>query len=72
MYDHFELQMRYAREQGHRVDLATLTRRDAVRDLTEEDVTAFLGAQGMMDICHRLTPAGILIACRNVTNPYVD
>lgn len=70
MYGHFEMQMQYAREQGLRLDLVGLAMRPTISALEAQDVAEFLGLIGMQDLCERLTPDGILVACRGSRNPY--
>ena len=70
MYGHFELQMRFAREQGRRLDLNGLTPTTTIAALDVDDVEQFLGNIGLGELCAHLIPAAILTACREAQNPY--
>jgi hypothetical protein len=70
MYNHFELQMRYAREQGRRLDLSGLPAVPSVSALEAQQITQYLSKIGMVDLCARLRPEIILTACREARNPY--
>lgn len=72
MYNHFELQMRYAREQGRRIDLGGFAERATIAAIEEEDVRLFLTGIAMQELCERLTPTEIVAACRGARNPYED
>ena len=72
MYNHFDLQMRYAREQGRQIDLSGFANRATVAAIEEADVELFLAGIAMQELCERLTPAEILAACRGAQNPYED
>jgi hypothetical protein len=70
MYNHFELQMRYAREQGRPVDLGGLAETPTIAALTTQGIERYLNSIGMQALCTRLTPYTILTACREARNPY--
>lgn len=70
MYNHFDLQMRYAREQGRHLELGGLAAAQTIAALNVHEVEQYLGGIGMNDLCTRLTPQAILVACREARNPY--
>ena len=72
MYNHFDLQMRYAREQGRRIELGGFAERETIAAIEENDVVVFLREIDMEELCRRLTPEKIVEACRMARNPYED
>lgn len=72
MYNHFDLQMRYARDQGRRIELSGFGERATIAAITEPDVQTFLAKIKMDSLRDRLTAAKIVTACRESRNPYED
>ena len=72
MYKHFDLQMRYERKQGRKLNLDGFAKRDTIAAIEENDVAAFLASIEMQELCDRLTPARIVDACRGAKNLYED
>jgi hypothetical protein len=72
MYNHFELQMRYACEQGRSISLLGFAERATIAAIEEVDVENFLEKINMKDLCDRLTVAVIVETCRGAKNPYED
>lgn len=72
MYQHFDLQMRFERKQGRKLNLEGFAKRDAIAVIEEDDVTAFLASINMQELCEQLTVGRILKACREAKNPYAD
>ncbi|MFP3978703.1 hypothetical protein [Marinobacter sp. KMM 10035] len=70
MFEHFDLQMQFSRQQAKRVTLTGLKESDTVASIEEIDIDSFLESIGMKELCRTLGPANILNACRNVRNPY--
>ena len=72
MYDHFDLQMRFERKQGRKLDLLGFPNRTTISAIEEHDVESFLSTIGMRQLCKELTVAKIVRACREARNPYDD
>ncbi len=72
MYNHFDLQMRYVRDQSRKIDIRGFAERATIAALEEADVETFLARIGMDELCKSLTPARIVTACREARNPYED
>ncbi|MEX0810277.1 MAG: hypothetical protein WD044_16245 [Dongiaceae bacterium] len=70
MYSHFEQHMRYTRDQGTKIDLAHFPRRLNLLEVSVADVTAFFNRTALADVCENVGADRILVAARNVTNPY--
>jgi len=69
-YEHFEMSMEFAREQGKKVKLGGVRSGIELAQLEEQDVSAALDYAGMSDLCQKLVPAKILQACLESKNPY--
>ncbi|MYB76785.1 MAG: hypothetical protein F4X83_06770 [Chloroflexi bacterium] len=72
MYNHFDLQMRFERQQGRELPLQKFSHCTSISAITEADVREFLTSINMQDLCEKLTPGKIAEACREVRNPYED
>ena len=72
MYSHFDLQMRYQREQGRELPLRGFPNRATISAIEEEDVENFLTSINMQTECEKLTAERIVVACRESRNPYED
>lgn len=70
MYESFDAQMKYAREQAIKVDIRGLTPVATVAALDDAHVAQFMGKIGMAQLCTRLTPQTIVLASREARNPY--
>jgi len=70
MYEHFESQMQYAREQGRQVNLRGLPASPTIAALKSRDIETFLEGIGMEGLCRGLTSEAILNAVRESKNPY--
>ena len=70
MYEPFQLQMNYARQQARKVDLRGLKRSTTISALTKQDIEKFLDGIHMKELCDELGSAEILRACREAKNPY--
>lgn len=70
MFEHFDLQMQFSRQQAKNINLSGLKDSETVAALEASDIEIFLGGIGMRDLCSQLGPENILAACRNVRNPY--
>jgi hypothetical protein len=72
MYEHVELQMRFAREQGRRLELKGFATATPIGGITQSHIQEFLEKLEMGDLCRNLKPATILRACQTAGNPYED
>ena len=72
MYSHFDLQMRYQREQGREIPLRGFSNRATISAIEEEDVENFLTSINMQTMCEKLTATRIVMACRESRNLYED
>lgn len=73
MYEHFDNQMKYAREQSRKIELIGIPPGlPAIASLTEQHVSDFMDSADMGDLCHRIGARKILEACVNAKNPYAD
>lgn len=72
MFEHFDLQMQFSRQQAKNISVSGLRASDTVANLKESDIEIFLNHIGMEELCKRLGSSNILEACRNVRNPYED
>lgn len=72
MYHHFDLQMRYEREQGRQLDLNGFPNSSTISAIDENQVETFLCKIGMKKLCEDLTASNIVDACRTSRNPYDD
>lgn len=70
MYEHFNLQMAYARQQGKKLALDSLVYRKKMSELTDEDIQQFLEKIEMGKLCAEIGAATIREACNNIENPY--
>jgi len=70
MYEHFDLQMRYTREQSKQVKLGGFAKRNSISDIEEIDIEQFLKKIGMKKLCDQLTATKILAECKRAKNPY--
>ena len=72
MYDHFDLQMRFERQQGRKLDLGGFPDCATIAAIEADHVETFLASKHMKDLCDRLTVGRIVTACREAKNPYED
>ncbi|HAC88084.1 MAG TPA: hypothetical protein DCF95_09075 [Gammaproteobacteria bacterium] len=70
MFEHFDLQMQFSRQQAKSINVSGLKESDTVAALEARNIEAFLEGIGMSDLCSQLGAENILAACRNVRNPY--
>lgn len=70
MFEHFDLQMQFSRQQAKYIKVSGLKESNTVAALEARDVEIFLENIGMSDLCSKLGAENILAACRNVRNPY--
>ena len=70
MFEHFDLQMQFSRQQAKNIKISGLKESNTVAALEEDDIEVFLTSIGLSDICSKLGSKNILDACRNVRNPY--
>lgn len=70
MFEHFDLQMQFSRQQAKNIKVSGLKESDTVASLVAKDIEIFLEDIGMRDLCSKLGAENILAACRNVRNPY--
>lgn len=70
LYEHFEMSMEFARNQGAQVRLDGVRHGIQLAQIDEQDVVAVLKNAEMVDLCERLTPEKILQACKESRNPY--
>ena len=70
MFQHFDLQMQFSRQQANNIKVVGLKESNTVAALEGRDIEMFLGSIGMSDLCSNLGTENILVACRNVRNPY--
>lgn len=69
-YEHFEMSMEFAREQGKVVKLGGVRKGIQLSKLEQQDIIGALLQANMSEICQRLTPRRILKACLESENPY--
>lgn len=69
-YEHFELQMRTAKDQSRKVNLAGMSRNIQIGEIQETDVISVMSSAGLSDLCSRLGAEKILSACIKSKNPY--
>lgn len=69
-YDHFELQMKTAREQSREIRITGIQKNIELSEITKTDVANVLKAAGMSDLCNRLGSDKILEAIKQSKNPY--
>ena len=72
MYEHFDMQMRYERQQGKQIELRGFPTCATISAIKEAEVEDFLTAIGMQELCNDLTTSEIVNGCRTARNPYED
>ena len=68
--EHFELQMRTAKDQSRKVDLTGMRKNIQLGEIQEIDVICVMDNAGLSGLCRRLGAANILSACIKSKNPY--
>lgn len=71
-FEHFDLQMQFARQQAKQLTLEGMAEKSSLAALEESDVVTFLTKVGMGGLCEKLDATRILQACKEVRNPYED
>ena len=70
MFEHYDLQMQFSRQQARKIDISGLKESNTVAALESNEISRFLGEIGMGDICEAIGAEKILNECRSVRNPY--
>jgi hypothetical protein len=69
-FDHFELQMRTAKDQSRKVDLSGMRKNIQLAEIQEADIISVMSYAGLTTLCSRLGVTNILTACKQSKNPY--
>jgi len=69
-FEHFDLQMQFAKQQAKKLDITGLTESSSPSTLNKEQIASFLNSIGLSDLCSNLGANTILEACRAMKNPY--
>ena len=70
MFEHFDLQMQFSRQQARNINITGLNESNTVAALDANDIEVFLSSIDMSDLCNELGAERILDSCRTVRNPY--
>ncbi|ALU58411.1 hypothetical protein ACA40_00470 [Pseudomonas syringae pv. lapsa] len=68
--EHFELQMRTAKDQSKKINLEGMRKNIQIGEIQEPDVIAVMNNAGLADLCTRLGAGYLLEACIKSKNPY--